>query len=63
MWLCGGGGDTLPRWPWAGLSLSKGAGVPRGPVPPGCWYLQGIDALQGLGTFQGFVIPRELMLS
>lgn len=53
----------MPRWPWAGLSLSKGAGVPREPVPPGCWYLQGIDALQGLGTFQGFVIPRELMLS
>lgn len=47
----------MPRWPWAGLSLSKGIGVPREPVPAGCWYLQEIGALQG------FVIPRELVLS
>lgn len=56
MWLCGDGGDTL-----VGLSRSKGTGVPRELVSPGCWYPQGIGAPQGFGTFQGFVTPRELV--
>lgn len=77
MWLCGDRGDTLPRWPWTGLSLSKSTRIPwcpqvfgisrelvssRALVSPGNWCPPGNQHPQDTATPLDIEIPPRTLI-